>query len=66
MGYYEGDRAAVVLCVPQLSPYVGSLAAHLENEQVILAECRRLAGLWPLVRATQHQTFHGRRSRLIR
>ncbi|MDT0341862.1 hypothetical protein [Streptomyces litchfieldiae] len=45
-------RSAVVLRVPQLSPYVGSLAAHLENEQVILAECRRLAGPWPLVSAT--------------
>ncbi|RBM22521.1 methionine adenosyltransferase [Streptomyces sp. PT12] len=45
MGYYEGDRAAVVLCVPQMSPHVGSRAAYLENKQVILAECRRLAGL---------------------
>ncbi|UCM88856.1 hypothetical protein [Streptomyces marincola] len=47
-------RAAMVLRVPQLSPYVGSLAAQLENEQVILAESWRLAGPWPLVSATQH------------
>lgn len=45
MGYYEGDRADVVLCVPQKSPYVSSRAAYLENKQIILAECRRLAGL---------------------
>jgi S-adenosylmethionine synthetase len=45
MGYYEGDRADVVLCVPQKSPYVASRAAYLENKQTILGECRRLAGL---------------------
>ncbi|PLW65690.1 methionine adenosyltransferase [Streptomyces sp. SCUT-3] len=45
MGYCEGDRADVVLCVPQKSPHVSSRAAYLENKQVVLAECRRLAGL---------------------
>lgn len=45
MGYYEGDRADVVLCVPQKSQHVSSRATYLENKQIILAECRRLAGL---------------------
>ncbi|SFC61584.1 methionine adenosyltransferase [Streptomyces aidingensis] len=45
MGYYDGDRADVVLCVPQKSPHVGSRAVYLENKQVILDECRRLADL---------------------
>lgn len=45
MGYYEGDRADVVLCVPQMSPFVPDRAAYLANKETILAECRRLAGL---------------------
>lgn len=45
MGYYEGDRADVVLCVPQKSPLVPDRAAYLANKETILAECRRLAGL---------------------
>lgn len=45
MGYYDEDRVDVVLCVPQKSPYVSSRATYLENKQIILAECRRLAGL---------------------
>jgi S-adenosylmethionine synthetase len=43
MGYCEGDRADVVLCVPQLSPLVPDRAAYLGNKETILAECRRLA-----------------------
>jgi len=45
MGYYEGHRADVVLCVPQKSPLVPDRAAYLTNKETILAECRHLAGL---------------------
>ncbi|MFJ6216726.1 methionine adenosyltransferase [Streptomyces sp. NPDC092296] len=45
MGYFEGDRADVVLCVPQKSPFVPDRTAYLANKRAVLAECRRLAGL---------------------
>ena len=45
MGYFEGDSADVVLCVPQKSRHVGSRTAYLDNKQLILDECRRLAEL---------------------
>jgi S-adenosylmethionine synthetase len=45
MGYFEGDRADVVLCVPQKSRLVPGRAAYLANKATVLGECRRLAGL---------------------
>lgn len=44
MGYADGEQVDVVLCVPQKSVYVASREEYLANKEVILAECRRLAG----------------------
>ncbi|SED43181.1 methionine adenosyltransferase [Streptomyces sp. 2314.4] len=44
MGYWDGDRADVVLCVPQKSRHVGSRDAYVRNTAAVLAECHRLAG----------------------
>ena len=43
MGYASGDEVDVVLCVPQKCAHVPNRAAYLENKQVVLAECGRLA-----------------------
>ncbi|MFG3304695.1 methionine adenosyltransferase [Streptomyces wuyuanensis] len=43
MGYFDGHRADVVLCVPQKSAHVAGRAAYLENKQTVLDECRCLA-----------------------
>ncbi|WP_406199463.1 methionine adenosyltransferase [Streptomyces europaeiscabiei] len=45
MGYWDGETADVVLCVPQKSSYVDNRAAYLANKHTVLAECRRLAAL---------------------
>lgn len=45
MGYWDGDQADVVLCVPQKSRHVGSRAEYVRNAESVLAECYRLAGL---------------------
>ncbi|MBO0610697.1 methionine adenosyltransferase [Myceligenerans salitolerans] len=45
MGYFDGHDADIVLCVPQISPHVPSRAAYLENNEVVLAECHRLAAV---------------------
>jgi S-adenosylmethionine synthetase len=43
MGYTSGDEVDVVLCVPQKCAHAPNRAAYLENKQVVLAECGRLA-----------------------
>ncbi|NJP43248.1 methionine adenosyltransferase [Actinacidiphila epipremni] len=43
MGYYDGEHADVVLCVPQKSRFVPDRAAYLANKEAVLAECRRIA-----------------------
>ncbi|WP_031512454.1 methionine adenosyltransferase [Streptomyces sp. NRRL F-5123] len=43
MGYYDGEQADVVLCVPQKSRFVPGRAAYLANKETVLAECRRIA-----------------------
>ena len=45
MGYWDGDQADVVLCVPQKSRHVGTRAEYVRNIETVLAECRRLSGL---------------------
>ncbi|MFE1249633.1 methionine adenosyltransferase [Streptomyces sp. NPDC058766] len=45
MGYWDGERADVVLCVPQKSRLVASRAEYVQNTESVLAECYRLAGL---------------------
>ncbi|MEU6990616.1 methionine adenosyltransferase [Streptomyces sp. NPDC046465] len=45
MGYWDGDQADVVLCVPQKSRHVGSREEYVRNTEAVLAECDRLAGL---------------------
>ncbi|OKK18468.1 methionine adenosyltransferase [Streptomyces sp. CB00455] len=45
MGYWDGDRADVVLCVPQKSRHVASRAEYVRNSESVLAECHRLAAL---------------------
>ncbi|MHC6627016.1 methionine adenosyltransferase [Streptomyces globosus] len=45
MGYWDGDQADVVLCVPQKSRLVASRAEYVRNTESVLAECHRLAGL---------------------
>ncbi|MGW0841423.1 methionine adenosyltransferase [Streptomyces sp. NPDC002787] len=45
MGYWDGDQADVVLCVPQKSRFVASRAEYERNTESVLAECHRLAGL---------------------
>ncbi|MYR55982.1 methionine adenosyltransferase [Streptomyces sp. SID625] len=46
MGYWDGEQADVVLCVPQKSPFVASRAEYVRNTETVLAECQRLAALW--------------------
>ena len=46
MGYWDGEQADVVLCVPQKSPFVASRAEYVRNTEIVLAECQRLAALW--------------------
>ncbi len=43
MGYATGDEVDVVLCVPQKCSHVPDRVAYLENKEIVLAECRRLA-----------------------
>ncbi|TCC48078.1 methionine adenosyltransferase [Kribbella pittospori] len=43
MGYWDGELADVVLCVPQKSRYVHSRTAYLRNLEVVREECYRLA-----------------------
>lgn len=45
MGYWDGEGADVVLCVPQKSRHVANRAEYVHNTEVVLAECHRLAGL---------------------
>lgn len=45
MGYWDGDQADVVLCVPQKSWHVADRAEYIRNTETVLAECHRLAGL---------------------
>ncbi|MDT0615448.1 methionine adenosyltransferase [Streptomyces lancefieldiae] len=45
MGYWDGEQADVVLCVPQKSRLVASRAEYVRNTESVLAECHRLAGL---------------------
>ncbi|MFH9733802.1 methionine adenosyltransferase [Streptomyces sp. NPDC017260] len=45
MGYWDGERADVVLCVPQKSRLVASRAEYVQNTESVLDECYRLAGL---------------------
>ncbi|MGV9557655.1 methionine adenosyltransferase [Streptomyces sp. NPDC003522] len=45
MGYWDGERADVVLCVPQKSRHVANRAEYVQNTESVLAECYRLAGL---------------------
>ncbi|MFF4086357.1 methionine adenosyltransferase [Streptomyces nigra] len=45
MGYWDGEQADVVLCVPQKSRFVASRAEYVRNAESVLAECHRLAGL---------------------
>ncbi|MGI5470263.1 methionine adenosyltransferase [Streptomyces sp. CA-132043] len=45
MGYWDGDQADIVLCVPQKSRHVGNRAAYVRNVDTVLAECHRLAAL---------------------
>ncbi|MFD8303225.1 methionine adenosyltransferase [Streptomyces sp. NPDC059690] len=45
MGYWDGEQADVVLCVPQKSRFVASRAEYVRNTESVLAECHRLADL---------------------
>jgi S-adenosylmethionine synthetase len=45
MGYWDGERADVVLCVPQKSRFVAGRAEYVRNTESVLAECHRLASL---------------------
>ncbi|MBC9714471.1 methionine adenosyltransferase [Streptomyces sp. TRM66268-LWL] len=45
MGYWDGEQADVVLCVPQKSRYVASRAEYVRNTESVLAECHRMAVL---------------------
>lgn len=45
MGYWDGEQADVVLCVPQKSSHVASRADYIGNTETVLAECHRLAAL---------------------
>ena len=45
MGYWDGDQADVVLCVPQKSRHVADRAEYIRNTEAVLAECHRLADL---------------------
>lgn len=43
MGYWDGERADVVLCVPQKSRHVANRSEYLANTSAVLDECHRLA-----------------------
>ncbi|MFJ2813723.1 MULTISPECIES: methionine adenosyltransferase [unclassified Streptomyces] len=45
MGYWDGESADIVLCVPQKSRHVSSRAEYIRNTENILAECHRLVGI---------------------
>ncbi|MBL1084214.1 methionine adenosyltransferase [Streptomyces actinomycinicus] len=45
MGYWDGESADIVLCVPQKSRHVGSRVEYIRNAETVLAECHRLAGI---------------------
>ncbi|MDQ0750188.1 S-adenosylmethionine synthetase [Streptomyces africanus] len=45
MGYWDGEQADVVLCVPQKSRFVASRAEYVRNTEIVLAECQRFAAL---------------------
>lgn len=45
MGYWDGEEAHVIVCVPQKSSEVASRSAYLDNRRAVLAECDRLAVL---------------------
>ena len=45
MGYWDGESADIVLCVPQKSRHVSSRAEYIRNTESVLAECNRLAGI---------------------
>ncbi|MFD7813706.1 methionine adenosyltransferase [Streptomyces sp. NPDC059785] len=45
MGYWDGQAADVVLCVPQKSSFVDSRAAYLDNKHTVRTECERLAAV---------------------
>ncbi|GGW77960.1 methionine adenosyltransferase [Streptomyces lomondensis] len=45
MGYWDGESADIVLCVPQKSRHVGTRADYVRNSETVLAECHRLADL---------------------
>ena len=45
MGYWDGQDADVVLCVPQKSRHVATRAEYVRNAETVLAECYRLAGI---------------------
>ncbi|WP_026877629.1 methionine adenosyltransferase [Jiangella gansuensis] len=45
MGYWDGEAADVVLCVPQKSRHVASRSEYVQNAESVLAECYRLAAL---------------------
>ncbi len=43
MGYWDGDMADVVLCVPQKSRHVSDRSAYRRNLEAVREECYRLA-----------------------
>ncbi|MGW0897830.1 methionine adenosyltransferase [Streptomyces goshikiensis] len=45
MGYWDGEQADIVLCVPQKSRHVDSRAEYVRNAETVLAECHRMAAL---------------------
>ncbi|WP_306369394.1 methionine adenosyltransferase [Nocardiopsis sp. CC223A] len=45
MGCWDGERADLVLCVPQKSSHVTSRAAYLRNVETVREESHRIAGL---------------------
>ncbi|NWF28281.1 methionine adenosyltransferase [Streptomyces sp. PKU-EA00015] len=45
MGYWDGEGADIVLCVPQKSRHVSSRAEYIRNTESVLAECHRLADI---------------------
>lgn len=45
MGYWDGELADVVLCVPQKSRFVGDRAEYVRNVEVVREECYRLAAI---------------------
>jgi S-adenosylmethionine synthetase len=45
MGYWDGEHADLVLCVPQRSCHVATRADYLHNLETVRAECHRLLAL---------------------